>query len=383
MATLALAAVGAAAGGALLPGGISLLGATLSGAAIGSQIGALAGSYVDNALFGASGGKVVEGPRMQKVHLTASTEGAPIPRIYGRARLGGQVIWADDILEQQVTSSSGGSGKGMQSSGTSTRTVTFRYSASFAVALCEGEISGLGRVWADGRELDIARLVYRLYTGSEDQVADVLISAKLGADAAPAFRGTAYIVFQDLPLAEFGNRIPQLSFEVVRTVDRFGEKIRGVVMIPGSGEFVYATEPVSQTFGLGRSQAENVHTLAGETDWQVSLDQMQTALPNVSAVSLVVSWFGTDLRAGQCQLKPGVERTQKTTAPIDWSVAGVTRAGAYVVSTREGRPAYGGTPSDQTVVAAIEDLKARGLDVILTPFILMDVPEGNTLPDPY
>ena len=68
MATLALAAVGAAAGGALLPGGISLLGATLSGAAIGSQIGALAGSYVDNALFGASGGKVVEGPRLQKVH---------------------------------------------------------------------------------------------------------------------------------------------------------------------------------------------------------------------------------------------------------------------------------------------------------------------------
>lgn len=383
MATLALAAVGAAAGGALLPSGISLLGATLSGAAIGSQIGALAGSYVDNALFGASGGKVVEGPRLQKVHLTASTEGAPIPRIYGRARLGGQVIWADGLQEQQVRSSSGGSGKGLPSPGAATRSVEYRYSASFAVALCEGEISGLGRVWADGRELDIARLVYRLYTGSEDQVADVLISAKLGADAAPAFRGTAYIVFQDLPLAEFGNRIPQLSFEVVRTVDRFGEKIRGIVMIPGSGEFVYATEPVSQTFGLGRSQAENVHTLAGETDWQVSVDQMQSALPNVSAVSLVVSWFGTDLRAGQCQLRPGVERTQKATAPIEWSVAGVARAGAYVVSMREGRPAYGGTPSDQTVVAAIEDLKARGLDVIMTPFILMDVPEGNTLADPY
>lgn len=383
MATLALAAVGAAAGGALLPTGISLLGATLSGAAIGSQVGALAGSYVDNALFGASGGKVVEGPRLQKVHLTASTEGAPIPRIYGRARLGGQVIWADDVLERQVSSSSGGSSKGTSSSGTATRSVEYRYSASFAVALCEGEISGLGRVWADGRELDLARIVHRLYTGSEDQAADAYISAKLGTDAAPAFRGTAYVFFQDLALGDFGNRIPQLSFEVARPVDRFGEKIRGVVMIPGSGEFVYATQPVSQTFGLGRSRAENVHTLTGETDWQVAVDQMQTALPNISAVSLVVSWFGTDLRAGQCELKPGVERTQKTTAPLSWSVAGVTRAGAYVVSTREGRPAYGGTPSDQTVVAAIEDLKARGLDVILTPFILMDVPEGNSLPDPY
>ena len=338
MATLALAAVGAAAGGALLPGGISLLGATLSGAAIGSQIGALAGRTSTMPCLERAAARSSKGRDCRRCISTASTEGAPIPRIYGRARLGGQVIWADALQEQQVRSSSGGSGKGLPSPGASTRSVDYRYSASFAVALCEGEISGLGRVWADGRELDIARLIYRLYTGSEDQAADVLISAKLGADAAPAFRGTAYIVFQDLPLAEFGNRIPQLSFEVVRTVDRFGEKIRGVVMIPGSGEFVYATEPVAQTFGLGRSQAENVHTLAGETDWQVAVDQMQTALPNVSAVSLVVSWFGTDLRAGQCQLKPGVERTQKATAPIEWSVAGVS-AGRRLCGERARRPA--------------------------------------------
>ena len=101
MATLALAIAGAAAGSALLPAGISLLGATVTGAAIGSQIGALAGSYIDNALFGPSGGsRAVEGPRLQKVHLTASSEGAPIPRIYGRVRLGGQVIWADAITEE-------------------------------------------------------------------------------------------------------------------------------------------------------------------------------------------------------------------------------------------------------------------------------------------
>jgi hypothetical protein len=248
MATLALAAVGAAAGSALLPSGISLFGAALSGAALGSQIGALAGSYVDNAFFGAGTGRAASGPRLQTVHLTTSAEGAPVPRIYGRARIGGQVIWADDILEEKVTSSSGG-GKGVGASGGS-KTVEYRYSASFAVALCEGVISGIGRVWADGRELDLTQIAYRLYTGSEHQSADTLISAKLGADAAPAFRGTAYILFQDLALADFGNRIPQLSFEVSRPVDRFGERVRGVVMIPGSGEFVYATEPVSQTLGL-------------------------------------------------------------------------------------------------------------------------------------
>jgi hypothetical protein len=32
-----------------------------------------------------------------------------------------------------------------------------------------------------------------------------------------------------------------------------------------------------------------------------------------------------------------------------------------VVSQHEGGPAYGGTPSDAAVLAAIADLKARGL----------------------
>ena len=41
------------------------------------------------------------------------------------------------------------------------------------------------------------------------------------------------------------------------------------------------------------------------------------------------------------------------------------REAAHLVSQHEGRPAYGGTPSDATVVAAIRDLKARGLKVML------------------
>jgi hypothetical protein len=45
--------------------------------------------------------------------------------------------------------------------------------------------------------------------------------------------------------------------------------------------------------------------------------------------------------------------------------------------------AYGGTPSDQSVVDAIRDAKARGLKVTLYPFIMMDVPAGNSLPSPY
>ena len=71
---------------------------------------------------------------------------------------------------------------------------------------------------------------------------------------------------------------------------------------------------------------------------------------------------------------PGVDTAEKVTAPLTWRSPASTRADAQVVSQVDGRPAYGGTPSDATVVAAIQDLKARGLEVMLAPFILMDVP---------
>ncbi|MEQ1712107.1 MAG: glycoside hydrolase TIM-barrel-like domain-containing protein, partial [Hyphomicrobium sp.] len=287
--------------------------------------------------------------------------------------------------EEAVTHSARGGGKvGLGGGGASASdTIEYLYHANFAVAVAEGEISGIGRVWADGQELDLSAHIYRVHPGSETQTPDSLIEAREGAGNAPAFRGTAYIVFERMALAAFGNRLPQLSFEVYREVEAFGGGIRGVVLIPGSGEFVYATQEVTHGIGGGQNAAENVHTRQGAVDWTVSLDQMTAALPEAGSVSLVVSWFGTDLRAGSCAIKPGVELASKTTSPIAWKVAGVERGGAHVVSQRDGRPAYGGTPSDQTVVAAIRDLKARGYAVTLTPFVLMDVPDGNALPSPY
>ncbi len=47
------------------------------------------------------------------------------------------------------------------------------------------------------------------------------------------------------------------------------------------------------------------------------------ALPNVPRVALVVGWFGTDLRIGECELRPGVETASKTTEP--YRVVGLRR----------------------------------------------------------
>src|SRR5581483_5192900 len=89
------------------------------------------------------------GPRLSELQVTASTEGAPVPRVYGRARLAGQIIWATEFKEHSSTQSGGG-GKG---GGSGASVTEYSYSLSFAIALCEGEVTRIGRVWANGNPL--------------------------------------------------------------------------------------------------------------------------------------------------------------------------------------------------------------------------------------
>jgi hypothetical protein len=293
-------------------------------------------------------------------------------------RVPGQVIWATDFIEKKKTDDGGGKGGG------GGKVKTYSYFANFAVALCEGEIDGIGRVWADGQPMDLSGVTMRLHRGGAGQTPDPLIEAVEGT--APAYRGTAYVVFEDLPLGPYGNRPPQLGFEVFRrargTAPRLEDRLEGVCLIPGAGEFVLATEAVMRRDGLTRTTAENLHTGEGRTDLAASLDQLQAQCPNLKRVSLVVGWFGNDLRAGHCTIRPGVERIDKATEPMRWSVAGLGRTGAHLISQSHGGPAYGGTPSDQSVRRALTDLKARGIKPVFYPFILMDIPPGNAAGEP-
>jgi hypothetical protein len=228
----------------------------------------------------------------------------------------------------------------------------------------------------------------RFYGGAEDQTADPAIADIEGAANAPAFRGHCYVVFEDMPLADFGNRIPQLQIEIWRNLGALNpasleNRLTGVALIPGAGEFVYADEPVFEDDGEGATIAQNVHAAAGVADLDASLDDLQAQAPNIGAVSLVVGWFGDDLRAGSIQIKPGVEDAARTTYPLTWSVNGVARGAAHLVSQIAGRPAYGGTPDDASVVQGIGDAKARGLRVMFNPFLFLDVATGNALSDPY
>lgn len=289
-------------------------------AALGSAAGA-ATAYLGRAVAGAVAGsgprdtvRQVEGPRLTELHGLSSTEGAPIPRLYGRARLGGQLIWATRFEEIANTAverqtSRGGKSVGSNQKTATTVTTTYSYTANVAIGLCEGPISFVRRIWADGREIDQTNLTLRLHKGDESQAPDPLIVAKEGAENAPAYRGLAYLVFERLPLAPFGNRVPQFTFEVIRPVSGLREMIRSVCLIPGASEFAYELRPVRRDLGLGASSPENIHQLQRPTDAAASLDALQALCPNLRHVSLVVSWFGDDLRAGIARSLPVSRRS--------------------------------------------------------------------------
>lgn len=387
MATLLLTAAGSAIGSAALPAGVGFLGTTISGAAIGSAVGGAVGQVLDQRLFG-TGAQVREGPRLKTLDVQSSTEGAPIPRVFGRMRLAGQVIWATRFQETATTETQGG-GKGF-GGGAAIETTRYLYSVSFAVGLCEGPIAGVGRIWADGKPMPLDDVTWRMHKGREDQPRDPLIAA-LSPDA-PAFRGTAYLVFEDLALARYGNRVPQITVEVRRPPapppefkdgPALSDLVTGVALSPGSGEFALATQPVRRVLGEGVYAPENLNNTRGVPDLIAALDQLQESAPNCASVLLIVSWFGSDLRAGQCLLRPGIDRTDKATEPLVWQVSGEARGEAYRVSQDDdGNAVYGGTPSDVSVVQAIREIKARGMEVVFYPFLLMDIPPGNAAGQP-
>lgn len=178
------------------------------GGPIGGAIGALIGQQIDNKLFGP---KDREGARLDDLRIQTSSYGTPIPKIFGTLRVAGTVIWATDLKEERNRE---GGGKGRPGS------VTYSYSASFAVALSSRPILGIKRIWADGKLLrgnagDFkSETGFRFHSGSDDQAVDPMIASAEAAGGTPAYRGLALAVFEDMQLVDFGNHIPSLTFEV-------------------------------------------------------------------------------------------------------------------------------------------------------------------------
>lgn len=193
--------------------------------------------------------KPAEGPRLDDLKLTNSSYGATIAHWYGVTRVGGNMIWGLPIREQQHTEKVGGKG-----GGPSQKIITWSYYFTGAVAVGEGEIDDILRIWADSKlvfdrggnltasEREARRLeglqqfneafyralqtggeytgtrragwTFRIYKGTQDQLPDPAMEADIGVGNTVPHRGLAYVVFDDCALADFGNRVPIFSFEV-------------------------------------------------------------------------------------------------------------------------------------------------------------------------
>lgn len=169
-------------------------------------------------------GQNSRGPRIGDLKVTDSAYGKPIPILRGMGRVGGNIIQASDLREISHTTSVGG-GKG---GGSSNKQTSYTAEVDFAMMIGEGEIGGLLRIWFDGKIVYDATsgtdsikkpgLTFRFYPGSETQLPDPLIESLVGEALAPAYRGTAYIVFESLQLADYGNRPPQVTVEYAEVI---------------------------------------------------------------------------------------------------------------------------------------------------------------------
>lgn len=376
-------------------GGIS---AALIAAAIATAA-SVAITTIANAILGPEDLGDVIGPKLSSLQVQTSSYGEFIKQVYGKNRIAGNIIWSEDIqeVETRTEQTSGGKGGGR---GVTQTTVTYAYYVTLAIGICEGPVDALYRVWADGVPVDLSLGTYRFYNGSETQLPDSYIESVEGVGNVPAYRGLAYVVVEDFPLAAFGNRIPNFNFEIINSVSTgtpVEQKVKDIVLIPGSGEFVYDIVEQTKTDGWyiagisgeslpiasenfivsGETVSLNSHNYEGIANVLVALEDMVRTLPNVENVALVVNWFATSIEAGDATVVPKVEfgSSSALVQPDTWTVGSLDRSTAQqVLQFGDGTPTYGGTPSDKSVVRLAKYInETLGLNVMLYPMPLVDV----------
>jgi len=284
---------------------------TLVGGPIGGAIGAVIGGQIDHAVLAPKGR---QGPRLGDLSVQTSSYGSQIPKLFGTMRVAGTVIWATDLREDSHTSGGGKSGG---------KTTTYSYSASFAVALSARPIQAVRRIWADGKLLRGAggdwksETGFRLYTGSEDQAADPLIAAAEGIAATPAHRGTAYAVFETFQLADYGNRIPSLTFEVV--ADDGDVAVTAIAQELTEGAMTGADGPALGGFAAGGDSVRGaLETLARACPMPLRDDGTQLRIGDGTVTALDSSLLGATADANR---QPATIRDRQAAGTLPDAVA--------------------------------------------------------------
>jgi hypothetical protein len=213
--------------------------------------------------MGLQASKHTYGPRLSETQMTTADYGTPLPRFKGERRFAGQIVWSRDLEIVDHTTKVKGGGKQTNQSALWTGGVAF--------SDCRGAVGPIDKVlkiwldetlaydatgvgpisYASSLGFDLAS-VMRIYLGTDDQAVDPAYAdyceERYGPNSAPAFRGTAMLVFDRMPLDNFGNRAPQISVLAVSSAaDAFpyetkttGQSTDGTfAFAPGGGWMAY------------------------------------------------------------------------------------------------------------------------------------------------
>jgi hypothetical protein len=231
---------------ALLLGGLgSAIGSSIGGTILGmsaSSIGWMVLSTLGNLLFAEK--THTYGPRLKGDRFQGSALGQVRPIVYGTCKVEGKIIWQTPYHEHEHTEDQG---KGGGSEYTS-----YTYTRSFAVLLCEGTIEGIRKVWINGKlEFDFSENAnvaadmesglkvggMTFYTGSATQLADATMESFDGVGNVPAYRGSAYIVFNEYDVTDANGACPIVEVEVVANAsESMSSALGGIVISYGDSD---------------------------------------------------------------------------------------------------------------------------------------------------
>ena len=161
-----------------------------------------------------------EGPRLGDLTTTSAAYGVAIMRHFATVRTSGNIIWSAGRNEFPVvvTEEVGGGLWGALPS-TKVKTTTWKYDESFAISLGDGSNARLLKMWFNNKLVHDAVSTglsfssigkMRFHPGGEGSLPDPLMVAIEGKEV-PAFQDGPGIVFEDLPLENYNNSIPQIS----------------------------------------------------------------------------------------------------------------------------------------------------------------------------
>ena len=151
--------------------------------------------------------------RILSLQVQQSSQGLTLPVVYGRARVAGNLIWYGDFttIETKTTTRQGGKGGG----GVKQEDISYAYEAAVMMALCEGEIKGIGRIWRDKEKFEsLSQLRLNLAKGGDEQPTWTHLQQPKHQAQAINYSGTAYIYSPNYELTKSA-QIYQHNFEVI------------------------------------------------------------------------------------------------------------------------------------------------------------------------